>query len=124
MTSNNPQEAFYNILSKCLDKNNEIRKSAEAQISMISQTNYDDILLNCSVFLRNDQLPIEIRQLCATIIKNSVNITENEKKWMEITKEKRTTIQENVLACLGSEKKEIRRGAATAVAAIAKLAKK
>lgn len=121
MTSNNPQEAFYNILSKCLDTNNEIRKSAEAQISMISQTNYDDILLNCSVFLRNDQLPIEIRQLCATIIKNSVNITENEKKWMEITKEKRATIQENVLACLGSEKKEIRRGAATAVAAIAKI---
>ena len=31
MTTNNPQQAFYSLLIKCLDNNNEERKNAEMQ---------------------------------------------------------------------------------------------
>ena len=57
MTTNNPQQAFYSLLIKCLDNNNEERKKAEMQITKISETNYEDVLLNCSFFLMNDSLP-------------------------------------------------------------------
>ena len=40
MNSQSPQEAFYAILSKCLDKDNAVRKAAEEQITSISLTNY------------------------------------------------------------------------------------
>ena len=121
MNSQSPQEAFYAILSKCLDKDNVIRKAAEEQITSISLTNYDDILINCSAFLMNDNFQNDIRQLCAVIIKNSVAGEDNIKRWLTIPDDKKNEIKSNVLACLGSEKKEIRRGAATAVAAIAKI---
>ncbi len=121
MTTNNPQQAFYSLLIKCLDNNNEERKNAEMQITKISETNYEDVLLNCSFFLMNDSLPKEVRQLCGVIIKNSLAGDTSEAKWLMIQQQKRTTIKENVLTCLGSETKEIRRGAATSVSAIAKI---
>ena len=117
MTTNNPQQAFYSLLIKCLDNNNEERKNAEMQITKISETNYEDVLLNCSFFLMNDSLPKEVRQLCGVIIKNSLAGDTSEAKWLMIQQQKRTTIKENVLTCLGSETKEIRRGAATSVSA-------
>ena len=121
MNSQSPQEAFYAILSKCLDKDNAVRKAAEEQITSISLTNYEDILINCSAFLMNDNFQNDIRQLCAVIIKNSVAGEDNIKRWLTIPDDKKNVIKSNVLACLGSEKKEIRRGAATAVAALAKI---
>ena len=69
----------------------------------------------------NDSLPKEVRQLCGVIIKNSLAGDTSEAKWLMIQQQKRTTIKENVLTCLGSETKEIRRGAATSVSAIAKI---
>ena len=55
----------------------------------------------------NDSLPKEVRQLCGVIIKNSLAGDTSEAKWLMIQQQKRTTIKENVLTCLGSETKEI-----------------
>lgn len=121
MTTNNPQQAFYSLLTKCLDSNNEERRKAEEQITKISLTNYEDVILNCSYFQRNETLPNNVRQLCGVIIKNSLAGDDNIGKWLMIQTEKRAVIKENVISCLGSEAKDIRRGAATSVAAIAKI---
>ena len=47
MTTNNPQQAFYSLLIKCLDHNNEERKNAEMQITKISER--ENVFINTSI---------------------------------------------------------------------------
>ena len=115
-----PQEMFLNILTNCLSEDNNLRKSAEANVDSISETNYEDVLFNCSEFLKSETIQVTVRQLCATIIKNFISREENIAKWRGIQKEKKDIIKSNVLSCLGSSLKEIRRAAAISVAAIGK----
>ena len=116
-----PQQGFLEILSNCLVQDNVIRKKSEEQISIISQTNYQDVVYNCSEFFKSEQIKKEIRQLCATIIKNSLKTESNIHNWSIIDPTTKETIKSNVLACLGAPETEIRKGAALAVAAIAKI---
>ena len=71
--------------------------------------------------LSDEKEPKEIRQLSATLIKNTISNSDYIKKYLEIPSEKKIFIKNNILSTLASPILDIRKAAALAVAGICKI---
>ena len=112
---------FLFLISKLLTTDNTERKNAETQIQNLINSNYSDVITSCSEFLKNDSIQTEVRHYSSIIINLCLKSNENQQKYLSLPKEIREIIKNNILFCLSSEKKEIRKASATSVSSIAKI---
>ena len=106
---------FLFLISKLLTTDNTERKNAETQIQNLINSNYSDVITSCSEFLKNDSIQTEVRHYSSIIINLCLKSNENQQKYLSLPKEIREIIKNNILFCLSSEKKEIRKASATSV---------
>jgi hypothetical protein len=108
---------FQEVLNKCLNPNRSTREEGEALIDQYATNNFGTLLENCAIFLSEEQKPIQLRQLCATLIKNLINfIPKHSGKWDLLPMETKTNVKSYTLSCLASSFKEIRKAAGLTVA--------
>ena len=115
------QQQFLLIISKLLISDNIERKNAELQIQNLINSNYSDVITSCSEFLKNDSIQTDVRRYSSVIINICLKGKENEQKYLQLSREIRDNIKSNILFCLSSEIKEIRKVSASSVTAIAKI---
>ena len=115
------QQQFLLIISKLLISDNTERKNAELQIQNLINSNYSDVITSCSEFLKNDSIQTDVRRYSSVIINLCLKGKENEQKYLQLPREIRDNIKSNILFCLSSEIKEIRKVSASSVTAIAKI---
>jgi hypothetical protein len=107
------------VLHQCLNKDNEIRKEAESQIRIFANSDFGNTLILCSHILGDESQNIQIRQLCATLIKNLITIfPEHTDEWTSLSSDVKEIIKNNICGSLGSSFKQIRKASALCVAGI------
>lgn len=107
------------ILTICLGKSDELRITAEAEIDKWAFADFGKLLFDLGTLLQDETGQVQIRQLCATMIKNLTTKSEKHKgRWFEVNPETRNVVKNQVLSCLASGVKEVRRASSNTVAGI------
>lgn len=119
--NNNDNNAIELHLQNCLSSNNAIRKDAEHIIQSKFTSDYVNTLNICCDILTNENKATNIRQLCATCIKNLLNKEEYVPKWEQTEIQMKNTIKQKILSCLASSVHEIRLVTSLVVSSICKL---
>jgi len=104
------------ILEAVLGSNNEKIKEAENNLRLLAEENFGKLLLELGEILSNEGIIVGKRQLCASIIRNTIISDISIEKWRGLSNELKTAIKTNVLSCLASEINDIRKAASLAVA--------
>lgn len=105
------------ILQTVLGNNTSKIKEAEENLKLLAEQNFGNLLIELASILSDEGSSIQKRQLCASIIKNSINTNlESINKWMTLPTEIKKTIKNYVLSTLASEINNIRKSASLAVA--------
>ena len=105
------------ILQTVLGNNTSKIKEAEENLKLLAHQNFGNLLIELASILSDEGSSVQKRQLCASIIKNSINTNlESINKWMSLSTEIKQTIKNNVLSSLASEINNIRKSASLAVA--------
>jgi hypothetical protein len=104
------------ILECVLGNNNEKIKEAENNLRLLAEKDYGKLLLELGELLSNESILVGKRQLCASIIRNTITCDASINKWRELSDELKSAIKTNVLSCLASEINEIRKSASLTVA--------
>lgn len=104
------------ILEAVLGSNNEKIKEAENNLRLLGEKDFGKLLLDLGEILSNEEIIIGKRQLCASIIRNTIISEDSINKWRALSEELKTAIKTNVLSCLASQINDIRKAASLAVA--------
>jgi len=104
------------ILEAVLGSNNEKIKEAENHLRLLAEKDFGRLLLELGEILSNEEIVIGKRQLCASIIRNTIISEASIDKWRQLTDELKSAIKTNVLSCLASQINDIRKAASLAVA--------
>jgi hypothetical protein len=105
------------ILNKCLNTDRSTRQEGEAFIDQLATNNFGALLQDCAVFLSDESKQVQLRQLCATLIKNLIlNVHKHHGKWDLLPLDTKANIKSYTLSCLASTFKEIRKAAGLTVA--------
>ena len=115
----NGPDALSQLLSALVDTKNEIRAKAQQELDNLTINNFDQLLLELSKKQANENESNELRQLCATIIKNLIN--NNENVWLNLDQAFRNEIKNNILATLICKDINIKKAAAFCIAGICKV---
>ena len=115
----NVPDPLSQLLAASIDANEEIRNKAQQEINNLTNNNFDRFLLELSKKQASENEPIKIRQLCATIIKNIIKNSEN--AWLNLNKDFRDEIKNNILSTLISKDINIKKAAALCIAGICKV---
>ena len=115
----NGPDALSQLLSALVDTKNEIRAKAQQELENLTINNFDQLLLELSKKQANENESNELRQLCATIIKNLIN--NNENVWLNLDQAFRNEIKNNILATLICKDINIKKAAAFCIAGICKV---
>ena len=110
------------LLTEARSGDKHIRTNAEAQLSLMANQNFPQLLYLLSEELSNENKLKENRQLSASIIKNS--IVYHDKlldEWKKINTDLKNQIKTRILSSLASNIKEVRKSASSAVAGICKI---
>lgn len=102
------------ILVSVLSGNNSKIQEAENCLRELAKENYGKLLSELSQIISDEKFPINKRQLCASIIRNSVREGDSS-NWFNLNKEVKESIKTNVLSSLASQHKEIRKSGSLAV---------
>lgn len=110
------------LLTEALSENQERRQLAETNIEGLAAGNLGIFLTNLSKILSDESNPKGVRQLSATLIKNTILFTDKYKgQWEMLDQEIKQSVKQNVLSTLASGDKDIRKAAGLAIASICKL---
>jgi hypothetical protein len=105
------------ILTKCRSGVDHLRNGAELEIDNKANIDFGGLLEECSKEMAEESVIKENRQLCATIIKNMIRPEgKHGGKWEQLPFEQKGNIKNNVLSCLASSIKDVRKAAALTVA--------
>ena len=115
----NPPDALSQLLSASMNTNEDIRNNAQQQINNLINNNFDQFLLELSKKQANEKESNEIRQLSATLIKNTINNSEN--IWLNLDQNFRNEIKKNILSTLISKDINIKKAAGLCIAGICKV---
>jgi hypothetical protein len=103
------------ILLSVLSGNNIKIQEAENCLRQIGESDYAKMLSELAEKLSDENISIEIRQLSASIIRNSIREGDSS-NWFSLNNEIKDLIKTNVLSSLASQHKEIRKSGSLAVA--------
>lgn len=107
---------FSEILTNCRSGNGDVRNKAERDIDNMAMNDFGVLLEQCSAHMADDDAIKENRQMCATLIKNMILYQEKHSgKWENLPFEQKVRIKNNVLSCLASKVKEVRKAAAVTI---------
>lgn len=110
------------ILSNLLSSDYIKRNEAEKLMTDYAQNNFEDYLEKLGNLLVNEEIPNNVRVAATTLIKNPITyISLYTNKWLEFPVETKSKIRTLILSALGSKSSDVRRGAASVVATIAKI---
>ncbi len=115
----NTPDALSQLLAASIDANQEIRNKAQQEINNLTNNNLEQFLLELSKKQASENEPNEIRQLCATTIKNIIKDSEN--IWLNLNKDFRNEIKNNILSTLISKDINIKKAAALCIAGICRV---
>ena len=103
------------ILVSVLSGNNTKIQEAENCLRKYAEADYGRMLTQLAQILSSENIPVDKRQLSASIIRNSVREGDSS-NWINLNNEIKENIKTNVLASLASQHKEIRKSGSLAVA--------
>lgn len=115
----NTPDALSQLLSASMSPNEAIRTKATQEIDNLTSNSFEKFLFELSKKQANENESNEIRQLCATIIKNSIN--NNQSLWLKLDYNFRNEIKNNILSTLISKDINIKKAAALCIAGICKV---
>ena len=115
----NFQDGLSVLLAASLNKEESIRTKAQQEINNLINNNFDQFLLELSKKQADEKQTNEIRQLSATLIKNTIITSQN--IWLNLDHNFRNEIKNNVLTTLISKDINIKKAAALCIAGICKV---
>ena len=115
----NQSDALSQLLAAAIDEKEEIRTKAQAEINNLTANNLDQFLLELSKKQSSDLESNQIRQLCATLIKNIITSSEN--NWLNLNQDLRNEIKKNILLTLINKDINIKKAAGLCIAGICKV---
>lgn len=116
-----PQQQLTVLMEGVFNSNESIRNQAVNQLNLIRDQNLGEYLLEVSKKISNEEEKKEIRQMSATIIKNTITTSPFNEKWFSLPEDLKQNIKKNVLSTLASNEIQIRKAAALALAGICKI---
>ena len=115
----NTPDALTQLLAASINPEEGIRTKAQQEIDNLTNNNLEQFLLELSKKQANEKESNEIRQLCATMIKNMIKNAEN--IWLNLDNTFRNEIKNNILSTLISQDINIKKAAALCIACICKV---
>ena len=115
----NTPDALSQLLLASMDPNQIIRTNAQQEINNLTNNNLSQCLLELSKKQASENEPNNIRQLCATLIKNIIRNSEN--AWLNLDQNLRNEIKNNILSTLISKDINIKKAAALCISGICKV---
>ena len=115
----NAPDALSQLLAASINPDDTIRNQAQQEINNLTNNNLEQFLLELSKKQANEKESKEIRQLCATMIKNMIKNSEN--IWLNLDPNFRNEIKNNILSTLISQDINIKKAAALCIAGICKV---
>ena len=115
----NTPDALTQLLAASINPEEGIRTKAQQEIDNLTNNNLEQFLLELSKKQANEKESNEIRQLCATMIKNMIKNAEN--IWLNLDNTFRNEIKNNILSTLISQDINIKKAAALCIAGICKV---
>ena len=113
--------SFSSNIQKVLSSNNILRKEGEFSIQQELDVNFLSCLNNCCDILINEIEAQQVRQFCATFIKNILSKQDYINKWESLDQNARETLKTKILSCLASTSHEIRCATSLVIASICKI---
>ena len=113
--------SFSSNIQKVLSSNNILRKEGEFSIQQELDINFLSCLNNCCDILINEIEAQQVRQFCATFIKNILSKQDYINKWESLDQNARETLKTKILSCLASTSHEIRCATSLVIASICKI---
>ena len=108
-------------LENLLSSDQMTRTTSEQLISNLAEADFKEYLSNMCTILSNEGVSLKARKVSTTLIKNPIAyLTNYSEKWKGFDKEFKDNIKQMILATLGSETAEIRKGGASIIATIIK----
>ena len=105
------------ILTQCRSTKDQVRNQAELELDKLATQDFGKLLSDCALEMADENNLKENRQLCGTLIKNTVCFnTKHQGKWEQLSPELKSNIKNCVLSCLASNVKDVRKAAASTVA--------
>ena len=115
----NTPDPLTQLLAASINPEEGIRTKAQQEIDNLTNNNLEQFLLELSKKQANEKESNEIRQLCATMIKNMIKNAEN--IWLNLDNTFRNEIKNNILSTLISQDINIKKAAALCIAGICKV---
>ena len=115
----NQLDALSQLLLASMDSNQIIRTNAQQEINNLTNNNFSQFLLELSKKQSNESEPNNIRQLCATLIKNIIRNSES--SWLNLDSNLRSEIKNNILSTLISKDINIKKAAGLCISGICKV---
>ena len=115
----NTPDALTQLLAASINPEEGIRTKAQQEIDNLTNNNLEQFLLELSKKQASEKESNEIRQLCATMIKNMIKNAEN--IWLNLDNTFRNEIKNNILSTLISQDINIKKAAALCIAGICKV---
>jgi hypothetical protein len=115
----NNLDALSQLLLASIDSNQIIRTNAQQEINNYTNNNLSQFLLELSKKQSSESEPNNIRQLCATLIKNIIRNSEN--NWLNLDINLRNEIKNNILSTLISKDINIKKAAGLCISGICKV---
>ena len=115
----NTPDALSQLLLASMDPNQIIRTNAQQEINNLTNNNLSQCLLELSKKQASENEPNNIRQLCATLIKNIIRNSEN--AWLNLDQNLRNEIKNNILSTLISKDINIKKAAGLCISGICKV---
>jgi importin subunit beta-1 len=111
------------ILSNSLSSDKTIRQEAEKVLETMALANFPEFLYKLASELSDESKPAKIRQMAATLIKNSITRSENLKEyWTKaMDKDTKDKIKGLILSTLATGFKEVRAAAGIVIAGICRV---
>ncbi|MCQ2817611.1 MAG: hypothetical protein MJ252_10135 [archaeon] len=113
------QQSLVTYLQNALNPNQAIRTEAENYISALPEQNFPLFMNSLAEIIQNESYQKEIRQMAATVIKNSISKYSNQ--WVTMNAELKTKIKNCVLSTLASKEIEIRKASSFVIAGMVKI---
>ena len=112
------QQNIIKNLQDALSPNQNARVEAEKYITALSEQNYSLFLYYLADVIQSEANPVAVRQMAATVIKNSIG--KNSQQWINMQAEAKTKIKTCILSTLASKEVQIRKACSLVIAGMVK----
>ena len=114
-------EKLSQLFLKCLSPNNNIRISAEKELSSFCNLYFYQTLKESSLIINKKELAKDIRQFGGTFLKYIFCNEQYLNLWNKLNTEQIELVKNNLMESLASEEQEVRQSSSLAIAALAKV---